>query len=150
MSKIVTGDLLQLAEQGQFDVVVHGCNCLCHMGKGIALQIRKQYPAAYDADLATVAGDQRKLGTISQADVGTFTIINAYTQYHWHGDGNEVLSINDAIRDAFLEVKRLFSGKRIAYPMVGATLARGDWSEIYPIICDALEGEDHTLVILTS
>ena len=35
--KVTQGDLLQLALAGQFDVIVHGCNCQCQMGKGIAL-----------------------------------------------------------------------------------------------------------------
>ena len=34
--KVVKGNIFDLAEQGEFDVVVHGCNCFCTMGKGIA------------------------------------------------------------------------------------------------------------------
>ncbi|PMU98153.1 phosphatase, partial [Pseudomonas sp. GP01-A4] len=31
---MVRGDLLHLARQGDFDVIIHGCNCQCAMGKG--------------------------------------------------------------------------------------------------------------------
>lgn len=47
------GDLLQLALAGEFDVIVHGCNCFGDMGKGIALAVKQQFPEAYQADLAT-------------------------------------------------------------------------------------------------
>jgi len=44
------GDLLELAAEGEFDVIVHVCNCQCQMGKGIALTIKNNYPEAYAAD----------------------------------------------------------------------------------------------------
>ena len=46
------------------------------------------------------------------------------------------------------KLKRDFSGKRIGYPRIGAGLAGGDWSTIYQIIDDELQGEDQTLVDL--
>lgn len=33
--KEVTGDLIKLAQDGQFDVIVHGCNCFCTNGKDL-------------------------------------------------------------------------------------------------------------------
>ena len=29
---VVHGDLFKLAEQGEFDIIVHGCNCFNTMG----------------------------------------------------------------------------------------------------------------------
>lgn len=43
---IVHGDLIQLALAGQFDVIIHGCNCFCTMGAGIAKAIRQEFPEA--------------------------------------------------------------------------------------------------------
>jgi len=43
-------------------------------------------------------------------------------------------------------VKAQFSGKRIAYPKIGAGLAGGDWDIIRGIIDEELAGEDHTYV----
>ena len=34
---IVKGDLIKSAKEGQFDVIIHGCNCFNTMGAGIAL-----------------------------------------------------------------------------------------------------------------
>ena len=149
--KVVVGDLLKLAEQGQFDVIVHGCNCFCTMGAGIAKTIKAQYPEAYQADLATQSGDQEKLGHFSHAKIQRdgveFIVVNAYTQLNWRGRG---LKANyDAIRQVFQGIKTEFSGLRIAYPLIGAGLAKGDWSIISQIIEDELQSEDHTLVKLS-
>ena len=44
-----TGDLIQLAQEGAFDVIAHGCNCQCVIGAGIAKVIKKAFPAAFEA-----------------------------------------------------------------------------------------------------
>jgi O-acetyl-ADP-ribose deacetylase (regulator of RNase III) len=145
---IVRGDLLELALDGAFDVIVHGCNCQCAMGAGIAKTIKTRFPEAYAADCATKKGDRGKLGAISTAEVARsnvhFTIVNAYTQFDWRGAG--LKADYDAIASAMSEVKRRFGGRRIGYPLIGAGLAGGDWSKIAAIIDRALEGETHTLV----
>ncbi len=146
--KSIDGDLLRLAIAGDFDVIVHGCNCFCEMGGGIAKSIRDQFPEAYESDLATVCGDKEKLGTFTCAEIirdkARISIVNAYTQYHWSGEG--ILADYDAIRKVFGKIKEQFSGKRIAYPKIGAGLAKGDWEVISKIINEQLQGEDHTLV----
>jgi O-acetyl-ADP-ribose deacetylase (regulator of RNase III) len=147
---VITGDLLEFARIGRFDVIVHGCNCQCAMGKGIALAIKQNFPEAYAADLETPKGDRAKLGTFSSALVerppARFTVVNAYTQFHWRGQPGEILADYDAIRSAFGLIKQTFAGWRIGYPKIGAGLARGDWSRIAGIIDEALTAEDHTLV----
>ncbi|HRW06155.1 MAG TPA: hypothetical protein P5121_13715, partial [Caldilineaceae bacterium] len=81
----IQGDLLQYAEDGHFDVIVHGCYCFCTMGAGIAKSIKAQFPAAYAADLQTTAGDCTNLGTYTVATIalehGDLRVVNAYTQY---------------------------------------------------------------------
>ena len=52
----VRGDLLALTNAGDFDVIIHGCNCQNTMGAGIAKSIKQQFPAAYADDLATEKG----------------------------------------------------------------------------------------------
>lgn len=126
--KTIRGDLLALALDGQFDVIIHGCNCQCTMGAGIAKAIKATFPEAYDADRNTPKGDRAKLGTISSATVERdgheITIVNGYTQFHWRGSG--VLADYDAIRSVMAAVKSQFSGKPIGYPKIGAGLAKGD------------------------
>lgn len=146
--KTLTGDLLQLALDGRFDVIVHGCNCQCQMGKGIALSIKRLFPEAFAADQATPKGDAGKLGTISVAEIRrdgrAFVVVNGYTQFHWRGDGDK--ADYTAIAGVMKAVKAQFTGKRIGYPKIGAGLAGGDWERIVPIIEEELAGEDHTFV----
>ena len=146
--KKITGDLLQLAIDGYFDVIIHGCNCQCQMGKGIALSIKRQFPEAYAADCQTAKGDASKLGTISVAEIErngrVLHIVNGYTQLHWRGQG--VKADYEAIRSVMRTVQLTFPGKRIGYPKIGAGLAGGDWDLIQTIIEEELAGEDHTYV----
>ena len=147
--KEIHGDLIKLAEEGHFDVIIHGCNCFCTMGAGIAKTIKERYPEAYEADCETVSGDKSKLGTYTSAvvesDSNAFTIVNAYTQYDWRGMG--LKADYDAIRQVMKEIKIDLGGLVIGYPMIGAGLANGDWKIIKAIIEEELQGEDHTLVI---
>lgn len=45
MYKEIKGDLIELAKQGMFDVIAHGCNCFCTMGAGIAPQMARAFGA---------------------------------------------------------------------------------------------------------
>ena len=46
----VRGDLFALGFAGEFDAIIHGCNCHNTMGAGIAKSVKQQFPAAYHAD----------------------------------------------------------------------------------------------------
>jgi O-acetyl-ADP-ribose deacetylase (regulator of RNase III) len=139
------GDLINLAENGYFDVIIHGCNCFHKMGAGIALQIAKKYPKVVKLDKETKYGDVNKLGKFFIYNTGRYTIVNAYTQFHY-GKGLQV--DYNAVQQVFKKIKGMFSGKRIGYPKIGAGLAGGDWNIISSIIDKELIGEDHTLVLL--
>lgn len=166
--KYVTGNLLNLAEQDQFDIIVHGCNCFNTMGSGIAKQIKDRYPKAYTVDQLTTRGDVDKLGKITEAYVNGesvqqiaphvrglhlkpfgFTVINAYTQYKYgspEGDCDYA-----AIRSAFTQIKLLHdmntqAPPRIGIPQIGAGLAGGNWNAIESII-DSLGFSDLTCVV---
>ena len=67
--KVVTGDLIGMAQNGEFDAIIHGCNCFNKMGSGIAKSIKVAFPQAFAVDRATIAGNRRKLGTITYAHV---------------------------------------------------------------------------------
>lgn len=145
---IVQGDLIQLALDREFDVIVHGCNCQCTMGAGIAKAIKATFPEAFAADQETTKGDREKLGTFSFATVTRdgheITVVNGYTQFDWRGPG--VKADYAAIRGVMARVKQQFGDQRIGYPKIGAGLAKGDWNTIAGIISEELDGADHTLV----
>lgn len=150
MMTVLKGDLIHYALTGRFDVIIHGCNCFCSMGAGIARLIRDTFPSAYQADLKTSMGDREKLGTYSHARIekkeAGFTIVNGYTQYDFSGHG--VLVDYEAVRMLFSKIKTDFTDLKIGYPKIGAGLAKGDWKVISKIINTELQGEDHTLVVL--
>ncbi|MGB5837781.1 MAG: macro domain-containing protein, partial [Albidovulum sp.] len=119
------GDLIGLALKGEFDVIIHGCNCFHTMGAGIAKAISAQFPEVYQADRETEYGAREKLGTISSALVHRgevrFHVVNAYTQHQWRGRG--LKAEYPAIQSCFEIVADEFDGARIGYPLIGAGLA---------------------------
>lgn len=158
--KTIPGDLIKMALNGEFDIIVHGCNCWITMGGGIAKTIRETFPEAFDADKKTLKGDYDKLGTISVASnlslqnslASNITVINAYTQYkYWYDkdqDPNTPLVNYDAVRKAFRQIKNSYGNQNLRFgiPKIGAGLANGDWKTISAIIDAEMEGEDLTLV----
>lgn len=127
----------------KFDAIVHGCNCFNLMGAGIAGQIRRIYPEAYEADLKTEKGDSGKLGGFSSTkckDIDSY-IINAYTQYN---PGKDVSY--QAIESAMQKINIAYAGKKIAVPMIGAGIAGGDWSLIKVILLKSLTDVDLTII----
>lgn len=133
---LVKGDLLRLARNGEFDVIVQGCNCYCRMGNGLAKQIRTQYPEAYDADLNTIPGDRTKLGTYTQVRTRDgFTIVNAYTQYRFNRTGErQDLFEYDAFERILNQLANELPNSRFGFPLIGAGLAGGDLTKIVAAI----------------
>lgn len=134
--KIVKGDLIKLAEAGQFDVIVHGCNCFNTMGSGIAASLRRRYPQVYEEDLKTTFGDINKLGTFTTAQAGNFTIVNAYTQYDFnrHGSRADVFEYT-AFKLILEKLARSFpEGTRFGFPMIGTGLAAGNVERILTML----------------
>jgi len=151
--KIIKGDLIKLALEGKFDVIVHGCNCYKNMGKGIAKTIKQVFPEAIIADRNSSLDTFERLGNYSlgrhRGPNGEIFIVNAYTQFNYNRYGNKKQQVDyEAVEKVFKKIKKRFHGFRIGYPKLGAGLGGGDWKIISEIIDRELDGEDHTLVIL--
>ena len=172
--KVIYGDLLDLAEAGMFDVIIHGCNCFTTMGSGIAKKLSDRWRAVSEADKVTGYGYKDKLGTISEAyilrqklsdpvywtdendvvyeqrqdpfDPGMFTVANAYCQFHY-GWGYKYLQL-DYLKLCLYAVACRYPDAKIGYPLIGCGRAGGAWSEVEPIIETTLGLTDHTLVLL--
>jgi O-acetyl-ADP-ribose deacetylase (regulator of RNase III) len=148
--KVKHGDMIKLAENGEFDVIVHWCNCECIMGS-IAEQIEKTFPGAYEADRGTEACDSSKIGRLSIAKVKVknnkwLVIVNGYIQLLSGGNVNY-----HALREVMKQVQRNFYGQRIGYPEIGSAGPTGsEWDLIKKIIDKELYDEDHTLVQLST
>ena len=155
MLKHTKGNLLDLAEAGEFDVIVQGCNCFNTMGGGIAREIRERYPEVAHVDSKTARGDYHKLGNWTSEVVirknGTveFDVVNAYTQYNM-SQGTDVFEYT-AFQLILEKLAFAFPSKRIGLPYIGMGLAGGDKATIIPMIewfaeRVALEGGTVTLV----
>jgi O-acetyl-ADP-ribose deacetylase (regulator of RNase III) len=148
-----TANIIDLGKGGEIDVLVHGCNCQCTMGAGIALVIADTWPEAREADLRTSKGDRGKLGNYSLARVGNdrggeLAIVNAYTQ-EYYGRGRMQVDYR-AIDAVMRRIARDFAGMRIAMPKIGAGFGGGDWGRIEQIINEAFGVTPVTVVILPS
>lgn len=158
MIRHVDGDLIDMAKAGDFDTIVHGCNCFNVMGAGIALQIAEQFPQALAADTAFY---HRHYGSLSQpgkvslamARCGdkTLRIFNAYTQ--WRPGKPTKSGVDSAddrltwIRMAFMQIRKSTDERnRIGVPKIGAGLAGGDWEKIEKIIAEVMHERDVTVV----
>ena len=132
------GNLLDLAEAGEFDIVVQGCNCFNTMGGGLALEISKRYPQAAAVDWETNKCDYNKLGTWTQSrslpnkNKHLFTIINAYTQYNM-STGEDVFEYT-AFALICQKLIYTYGNKRIGLPYIGMGLAGGNKDIIIKMI----------------
>lgn len=136
MLKHRKGNLLDLAEAGEFDVVVHGCNCFNTMGGGIAREIRNRWPEAARVDSSTPKGSYLKLGNWTEAliisEENRFQCINAYTQFNISA-GQDVFEYS-AFALILQKVEHAYGDKRIGLPYIGMGLAGGKKDVIIPMI----------------
>jgi len=131
MLKHTKGNLLDLAEAGEFDIVVQGCNCFCAMGGGIAREIAERYPMCQEIDRLTERGDHMKLGNWTEF-TGKFVIINAYTQYNM-SQGTDVFEYT-AFQLILEKLLFVHGDKRIGFPYIGMGLAGGHKDTIIQMI----------------
>ena len=141
------GNLIDMAEAGQFDVIVHGCNCKNTMGSGIAKEIRERYPLAYTADSnfmrPTLVPPVCKLGMWSNHNtdghgsvfygVSPFVIINAYTQVDYLPRGIDHFEY-ESFRLILRKLAAVYPDKRFGFPYIGMGLAGGDSKRILAML----------------
>jgi len=141
----IKGSVIDLAVMtGEFDLLLHGCNCFNTMGSGVARAIADKWPGVVEADNRTDKGDVYKLGsyTTYQTDSGLI-IVNAYTQYHYGRSGKyfEYSAFEQVLRDLEHEYNwpLLFKERRtrVLAPKIGSGLGGGDWEVIRKMISDS-------------
>lgn len=126
MLKYIKGDLIR--DASNYELIGHQCNCFWSFGVGIAPQIKKAFPEAYQVDLKTPYGDKNKYSQFK------YTRTDVDTNY-------------DALTNCLKEIKKTFSGKKMAFPLIGAGLAAGDWGIISALIEKELEGEGVSIIV---
>ena len=157
--KHINGDIIELAKSGVFDVIAHGCNCQGNMGKGLAKQIKEQFPKVGKIDQK---GEYP--GTIYAVTYPNgLTIVNAYTQIYYGKANDQYKSLSvinnfacdvvdsqknryEFIRHCLRAINTFFAGKKLGLPLIGSGLAGGDWKLIEVIITQELFNCDTTIV----
>jgi len=148
--KIIKGDLIKLAKEGRFDVIVHGCNCFCTQGAGIAKQMKKEFNTdKFPLEKPKYKGSINKLGCIDYKEFEKVTVVNAYTQYNYgknHSDGDKNPLDYEAFTLCMRKINHRFKGLHIGLPKIGCGLAGGSWNKVKEIINKELKYCNITIV----
>lgn len=160
----VNGNLITLALDGKFDVIVHGCNCFCKMGAGLAPKMVKAFRVnTFNLENKKYAGWVGKLGNIDFKGFNLSSgkllnnkitrlndpfskgadliVVNAYSQYKY--GINRIGGVHnpidyEALTLCLRKMNLIFKGKRIGLPLIGCGLAGGDEKKVIKIIQDEL------------
>lgn len=154
MVNVIKGNLITLADEGRFDVIIQQANCFNTMGAGFAYFLKQRWPVVYEVDCQTIRGDKTKLGTYSIADVKTsidtdLKVVNLYSQYDFARSYGDVATDYDAMKKGFESLSREFSSARIGIPFgIGCGLANGDWKVVSDLIETCFQDNVVTIVKL--
>ena len=145
--KLEPGNLLELLENDEIDVLIHQTNCFQTIGKrsasGIAAAIGQAYEEVVEADLTYPEGDINQLGKFIlipvQTKLGkTKHIVNLYSQYLYGGMYGVPTSYSAMSRGlanlAYVLPAALGKDIRIGTYQLGCNRGGGDWSLVEPIL----------------
>lgn len=136
MIKYKQGDLLTC----NTEAIVNTVNCVGVMGRGIALQFKKQYPENYKHyEAACKRGDVvpgKMLVYETHRLMNPRLIINFPTKRHWRG-ASRIEDIENGLAD-LIGVIQQYNIKSIAIPPLGSGLGGLEWHEVKPRIESAL------------
>ena len=132
MIRYARGDILN----ADAEALVNTVNCVGVMGRGIALQFKRAYPANFKAYAAACERNEIQPGRMFVFETGTFTnpkyIINFPTKRHWRGKSR--IEDIEAGLAALAEEIRTRDIRSIAIPPLGSGLGGLDWAEVKPLI----------------
>ena len=130
--EIAKGDLLEQ----RVDAIVNTVNTVGVMGKGIALQFRRKWPANYKAYEEACKRNELVPCKMFVFDNGGLVepkyIINFPTKRHWR-QPSRLSDIKCGLEDLITQIKTL-KIKSIAVPPLGCGNGGLDWSEVRPLI----------------
>jgi len=131
------GDVIDAALSSEYDMFIHGCNCMGVMGGGVALQVRNRIPKLYQADQDFRIDQDHRLGMCSYVGINETIMANLYTQYIPMAGSRQLnygalaSSLNYAV-DLFIQ--RNIVDVKICLPRIGCGLAGGNWEIVEEIL----------------
>lgn len=133
--EIAKGDLLEQ----RVDAIVNTVNTVGVMGKGIALQFKRKWPANFKAYEAACKRGEVVPCKMFVFDNGQLAepkfIVNFPTKRHWR-QPSKLSDIECGLEDLIQQVRKL-QIRSIAIPPLGCGNGGLDWDEVKPLISDA-------------
>ena len=125
----IQGDLLK---QTDVDAIVNTVNCVGVMGKGIALQFKKKWPANFKAYAAACKAGEVKTGHMHIYHAGALAtpkfVVNFPTKDHWRGK-SKIEFIQDGLEDLVEQIRDL-DIRSIAIPPLGCGNGGLPWKQV--------------------
>ncbi|MXY79366.1 MAG: macro domain-containing protein [Chloroflexi bacterium] len=122
------------------EALINTVNCVGVMGRGIALQFKRRYPANFRAYAAACNRGEVEPGRVFVFETGQLTnpryIINVPTKRHWRAKSRleDIDSGLESLAEA-ISTRRIRS---VAIPPLGCGMGGLDWDEVRPRIETAL------------
>ena len=122
------------------DALVNTVNCVGVMGRGLALQFKKKFPANFKAYALACRHGEVRPGYMFTYRTGSLVnpryIVNFPTKRHWRNKSN-IKDINDGLKDLVRTIRK-HNIRSIAVPPLGSGLGGLAWAEVRPRIVNAL------------
>lgn len=136
MISFTQGNLLE----AEVEAVVNTVNTVGIMGKGIALMFKEKFPENFLAYAQACKNNEVRTGkmfvTESQQLFGPKLIINFPTKTHWRAR-TKIAWIKEGLED-LVQVIKDKDVRSVAVPPLGCGNGGLDWSDVRPLIFDAL------------
>lgn len=135
MLTALSGDLFTSRAQ----TLVNAVNCVGVMGKGIALEFKKRYPAMFEDYVARCKLNRVRLGEpYLFRDLGGAMIINFPTKGHWRSP-SRLQDIDEGL-EYFVKHAVDWGVTSVAFPPLGCGNGGLKWAEVEPLIYRKLRG----------
>lgn len=137
MIRVSQGNLLE----ADVDALVNTVNTVGVMGKGIALQFRRAFPAMFKDYARAAKSGEVRLGAVHVWPTGLLTgprfIINFPTKGHWKSR-SRLVDVERGLDD-LVRVIRELGIRSVAVPPLGCGNGGLDWSDVEPLIRSKLD-----------
>jgi O-acetyl-ADP-ribose deacetylase (regulator of RNase III) len=146
MIQFTQGNLLE----AETEALVNAVNTVAVMGKGIALQFKKKFPAMYREYERACAAGEVQLGKMHVVSVGGLAggprwIINFPTKGHWRSP-SQMGDVESGLKDLVHVIHEL-QIKSISIPALGCGLGGLPWLEVRSKLENAFADVTATVLI---
>ena len=146
MIEFTTGDIIK----ADTECLVNTVNCVGIMGRGVALEFKKNYPDNFKSYVEACKRQEVLPGQMFVYDTEKLLnpryIINFPTKRHWRGK-TRMEDIESGLV-SLVEVIKAKNIRSIAIPSLGCGLGGLDWKEVKPRIISALDALEDVQVFV--